>query len=705
MSKISIKDTRIPYVAVAGNPNSGKSTVFNVLTGLRQKVANYAGVTVEKKVGILRADDRDPVYLIDLPGTYSLSPRSVDEEIAHDVLLGLLDDTPRPRVVVSVIDAATLERNLFFTSQLLSLGLPVVVALNMMDLAEAAGYEIDPEALARVLGVPVIPLIASCGYGIEKLKKAILEQLQHPTPAHEVIGLPEAVAEPTREIARFLSTHRLSPEESAQGEALRLVSSEKAHTHPRFAAQDTALRTLIDRVRDGLTRQGHTWWALEAETRYQWIESVLPLVSVRKNIPPSVSDRIDRLLTHRVGGPFFFLLVMLGVFISIFTLAQYPMDAIKHGFGWLAGTAARALPPGLLQSLVTDGIISGVGSVLVFLPQILLLFFFIAILEDSGYMARAAFIMDRVMGLVGLPGKAFIPFLSCFACAIPGVMGTRTIENARDRLVAILVAPLMCCSARWPVFFLLAAAVIPNRPVFGFIPLPALVVFMMVVLGVVAAIGMAGLFKRVLLRSPSSNLVMELPPYRVPKIKQLLHVILERGLLFVKKAGTVILAMTILLWALSNYPYRPALSPDDQIRQSVAGHIGRAIEPVIAPLGFDWRIGIAIVSSFAAREVFVSTMGTVYGVNVSDPHRTADLQYHLQQERDPVNGRPYFTPLRAVSIMVFFVLSMQCMSTIIIVRRETNSWKWALFQWAYMTGLAWIACFLLWQGGNLLGLG
>lgn len=700
-----MNDSSIPYVAVTGNPNSGKSTVFNALTGLRQKVANYAGVTVEKKVGVLRADQHDPVYLIDLPGTYSLSPRSIDEEIAHDVLLGLLDDTPRPHVVVAVVDAATLERNLFFTSQLLSLGLPVVVALNMVDLAEAAGYEINPEALSRVLGVPVIPLIASCGYGIEKLKKAILQQLQSPTPAREVIGLPEPVAAYIDEIAHFLATHRLTPEESARGEALRLISSETAHTHPRFASQDAALRALISHAREELTKQGQTWWALEAEMRYQWIESILPLVSARKTIPPSISDRIDRLFTHRVCGPVLFLLIMLVVFASIFTLAQYPMDAIKQLFGWLAGAMARHLSPGPLQSLITDGIISGVGSVLVFLPQILLLFFFIAIMEDSGYMARAAFIMDRIMGIVGLPGKAFIPFLSCFACAIPGVMGTRTIENARDRLVAILVAPLMCCSARWPVYFLLAAAVIPNRRVLGFIPLPALVILTMVVLGIVAAIVMAGLFKRVLLRSLSSSLVMELPPYRVPKIKQLLHVILERGLLFVKKAGTVILAMTILLWALSNYPYRPELPPDEQIHQSIAGHIGRVIEPVIAPLGFDWRIGIAIVSSFAAREVFVSTMGTVYGVNTSDPDKTADLQYHLQQERDPVTGRPFFTPLRAVSIMIFFVLSMQCVSTVIVVRRETNSWKWALFQWAYMTGMAWIACFIVWQGGNWLGWG
>ena len=340
------------------------------------------------------------------------------------------------------------------------------------------------------------------------------------------------------------------------------------------------------------------------------------------------------------------------------------------------------------------------GGIVVFLPQILLLFFFIALLEDTGYMARAAFIMDRVMGRVGLHGKAFIPLLSSFACAIPGVMATRTIENARDRLVTILVAPLMCCSALWPVYLLLAGAFIPNIQILGFIPLPALVIFCMVFLGVIAAVVMAGVFKKTLIRGETPTLILELPPYRLPTPGAVLRVMWERGLLFLKQAGTIILAISILLWALASFPRKEGATPEEQIHQSLAGRMGRVLEPVIAPLGFDWKIGIAIIGSFAAREVFVSSMGSIYGVNMTDASETADLQGRLRKEKDPATGKPFFTPLRAISLMIFYVLAMQCMSTMAVVRRETNGWKWALFQWGYMTGLAGIVSFIVWQGGR-----
>ncbi len=614
-----------PCIAIAGNPNSGKSSVFNALTGMRQKVANYPGVTVEEKIGVMDLPGIGPVTVIDLPGTYSLNPRSPDEEIAHDVLLGLRDDTPSPQVIVAVVDAGSLERNLFFTSQLLSTGKPVVVGLNMMDQARALGYDIDAEALSRHLGVPVIPMTASRRIGITELKAAIAAQLSASAIPHDVIPLTPDLTQQVAGVADILVQHHLVPAPAASGEALRLISSENALENPRLVPAKPELEAAVAAARRKLGAAGRTWYAVEAETRYAWIERTLAEVRMRQPRPASVTERMDRVLTHRVMGPIALLVILFSVFFVLFRFTQPPMDWIKHAFGWLAAFAERVMPGGPLRHLLTDGIIAGVGSVLVFLPQILMLFLCIAFLEDSGYMARAAFIMDRIMGAVGLPGRAFIPFLSSFACAIPGVMGARTIENARDRLVTILVAPLMCCSARWPVYFLLASVVIPDRLVLGWIPLAAIVVFAMVVLGVVAAVAMAGLFRRTLLRGESNVVVMELPRYRIPRPGTVLHVMWERGWLFVRKAGTVILAMSIVLWSLTHYPRHADVSPREQIEQSFAGKMGRTIEPFIAPLGFDWRIGVSIVSSFAAREVFVSSMGTIYGAN------TADLKTRLRQ--------------------------------------------------------------------------
>lgn len=698
-----MNEQEIVHVALAGNPNSGKSTIFNALTGLRQKVANYPGVTVEKKEGLMHVDGVGEVHVIDLPGTYSLSPRSPDEEVAHDVLLGLRDDVPEPTVVVAVVDASNLERNLFLGLQLLSTGKPVVIALNMMDLARAAGFTIDAPALARQLGVPVIPMSANRGQGLSELKSAIARQLRAPSVAREIMPLPPAVAQIVGRVSQKLVEEKLARLESAKGAALRLISSQAGLAHPRMAAAGGGLSRLVESARNELTALGAPWQSLEADVRYRWIESALAEVSKQRAVSESTSDRLDQFFTHRIFGPVILMCVMLAVFVSIFNFARVPMDAIAAFFGWLAAVSTEILPAGPLRSLLTDGIIAGVGSILVFLPQILLLFLFISLLEDTGYMARAAFIMDRVMGRVGLHGKAFIPILSSFACAIPGVMSTRTIENAKDRLVTILVAPLMCCSARWPVYFLLAGAFIPNRKLLGFLPLPALVIFSMVLFGVVAAVAMAGVFKQTIMRGETPTLILELPPYRLPKIGAVVRVVAERAWLFIKNAGTVILAISVVLWALASYPKREGATPDEQIRNSFAGQIGRLAEPVLQPLGFDWKIGIAILGSFAAREVFVSSLGTIYGVELADTKETANLQARLQQEKDPVTGAPFFTPLRAISLMVFYVLAMQCMSTIAVVRRETNGWKWPIFQWAYMALLAWGASFLVWQGGHWLG--
>jgi ferrous iron transport protein B len=697
-----MNENGVPHIALAGNPNSGKSTIFNALTGLRQKVANYPGVTVEKKEGTMHIQDIGDIHVIDLPGTYSLSPRSLDEEVAHDILLGLREDTPIPQVVVAVVDASNLERNLFFASQLLSTGKPMVIALNMMDLARASGFTIDAQALENQLGVPVIPLSANRGQGLSELKAAIILQLKAPSKTRDFINLQTEVAASINRISETLITNKLSSIESAKGEALRLISSEKGLLHPRYSKAGSDLSQQIGSARHQLESTGTDWRALEADARYQWIESVLKTVSKQRQVSDSTSDRLDRVLTHRLLGPGFLMLLMLGIFTTIFYFAEAPMNMIDSFFGFVSSQVGQLLPEGILQSLVTDGIIAGAGSVLIFLPQILLLFLFISILEDTGYMARAAFIMDRIMGKVGLHGKAFIPLLSSFACAIPGVMATRTIENQKDRLVTILVAPLMCCSARWPVYWLLAGAFIPHIFIFGFIPLPALVIFSMVIFGVVAAILMAGIFKKTLIRGETPTLILELPPYRIPSWKNIMRTMWDRGWLFVKNAGTVILAISIVLWALVSFPQQKGASPEEQISKSIAGTVGRAIEPVIAPLGFDWKIGIAIITSFAAREVFVSSMSTIYGVG-SDTEDTTNLEKKLQQQKDPVTGEGFFTPLRAVSLMVFYVLAMQCMSTVAIVKRETNGWKWPLFQLFYMSALAWGASFIVWQGGKFFG--
>ena len=692
----------VPHIVLAGNPNSGKSTVFNLLTGLRQKVANYPGVTVEKKEGVLSLSENCEVHVVDLPGTYSLNPRSPDEEVAHDVVLGLREDTPPPDLLVVVVDASNLERNLFFASQLLGVGRPVVVALNMMDMARAAGFVIDVPALQVELGVPVVAMAANRGEGAAELRATIAAQLRAPSVPRERVPLSPHIAAIVDRVGGALVEDGLAKTDQARGEALRLISSEQASAHGAVGGS-AALHAAVERARLDLAAHGVAWHTLEAEKRYRWIESVLRHARQQREVPESVTDRLDRVLTHRVWGPVILLGVVMAVFAAIFHLAQFPMEAIEGVFGWLGHAVARRMPEGILQSLVADGILTGVGSILVFLPQIMLLFLFLGILEDSGYMARVAFIMDRVMGRVGLHGKAFIPLVSSFACAIPGVMATRTIENARDRLVTILVAPLMCCSARWPVYFLLAGAFIPPLKVFGMVPLPAIVIFAMVVMGVVVAILMAGLFRRTIARGDIPSLILELPPYRLPAFGALVRVMVERGWIFVKNAGTVILAISVVLWALSTFPRREGATPAEQVRHSFAGKIGHLVEPVIQPLGFDWKIGIAIVASFAAREVFVSSMGTIYGLESSDPDHPADLRERLRGEVDSSTGRLFFTPLRAVSLMVFYVLAMQCMSTVAVVRRETNGWKWPIFQLAYMSTLAWIASFLVWNGGRWLG--
>ena len=727
-------------VVLTGNPNCGKTTLFNALTGLRARVGNYAGVTVERKEGALTgADPRHPVVILDLPGTYSLSPQSPDEQIARDVLFQRVPEVPAPDLVVVVVDASNLQRNLYLATQVIELGYPTLLALNMVDVARDRGHEIDTEALSKALGVPVIPMVASQGDGLEALRQSIRSRASTPGTRHviprEFNELPEAFGREAQALETALESHFPHRARLAAAEALLILGDERSLASDAPSAGSRYPEALIDLVkaaRSRLEAAGVDWRSVAIEARYARLFAIEQHVT-REIAPPEepLSDRIDRIVTHRVWGLLIFVAVMAVMFQSIFWLAKYPMDGIEAAVDALAGWVGSTMPPGDLNDLITRGAIAGVGSVVVFLPQICLLFLFIGLLEDTGYMSRAAFLMDRLMSRVGLHGKSFIPMLSSFACAIPGIMATRTIETRVDRLATILVAPLMSCSARLPVYTVLIAACIPQRN--GW---PGLTLLMMYLLGIVGALGMAWIFKKTLLRGEPPMLILELPPYKRPMPGAVLRQMWDRSRLFLRRAGTVILGINILLWFLATYP-RPAEverrfeqqralwkqtasnppTPEqaealqrleqeesgERLRQSFAGRMGRAIEPVLKPLGFDWKIGIGIVTSFAAREVFVSTLSIVYNAGTGDEGDSSTSLAKVMQSERREDGRPMYTPLTGLTLMVFYVFAMQCVSTVAVVRRETNSWKWPLFQTVYMTSLAWILAFVTHQVGTRLG--
>jgi ferrous iron transport protein B len=699
-------------IALAGNPNAGKTTLFNALTGLRQKVANYPGVTVERKEGAWTlAPERPPARLIDLPGLYSLDAASIDEQIARDVITGRIPNLPQPDVIVAVVDATNLERNLYLVTQLLEYGRPLVIALTMVDLAQKRKLLIDEKRLAEALGVAVVPVVVTQRMGFDSLVNAVLKASE-----------------------KTVATAGWCLSEMAERELAEIIGQNGSHLDRHMAMRDIYAEELPEheprreaaaRARERLSKSNPNWWQEPLLARYDWIEQVAAKsVQGGASHELTTTERIDRILTHRFFGPLILIVVMLFVFQTIFSWASLPMDLIDKGFGRLGEAVGSLMQAGLLRDLLVDGIIAGVGGVLVFLPQILLLFFFIAILEDTGYMARAAFLMDRLMRGVGLHGKAFMPLLSSFACAIPGIMATRTIENPKDRLATIMIAPFMSCSARLPVYTLMIGAFFSGKMLFGFLSVGALLIMAMYLLGIFVAIGVAWVLKRTILKAPTPPLVLEMPPYRVPNVLTILQMMLSRASLFLKRAGTVILAISIILWALATFPRmdKPkeagaaAASQQvaaaageeevdghgEQLRQSFAGRAGRFIEPVIKPLGFDWKMGVALISSFAARETLVSTLSIIYNVGDGEDAASDSLVGAVRTAKKD-DGTTAWTPLVALSMMVFFVLAMQCMSTVAIVRRETNSWRWPLFMVAYMTVLAYIASFITYQGGRLLG--
>ncbi|MDB6065205.1 MAG: ferrous iron transport protein [Pedosphaera sp.] len=721
------------YIVLTGNPNSGKTTLFNALTGLRAKVANYAGVTVERKEGrLLGAPQPSDIKVLDLPGTYSLSPQSLDEQISRDVLLHRLPELPAPALIVVVVDASNLQRHLYYATQVIELGYPTVLALNMVDVAESNGHIIQVEKLAKELGIAVFPVVASSGKGVPELRQGIIRLLSDEKRGSVPLQfweLPPAFVREIGGVATMLAERFEEHRRQAAAEALLLLSNEKAMASSVEHYPDV-IQKEVEAGRRRMESAGVEWRSIAIEARYASVMEIQETVVTESRLnEETFSDKLDRVLTHKIWGTLIFVAIMGLMFQSIFSFARIPMDTIQSVVGWVGGAVGRAIPPGDLNSLLVGGVIAGVGAVIVFLPQILLLFLFIGLLEDSGYMARAAFLMDRLMSKVGLHGKSFIPMLSSFACAIPGIMATRTIESPKDRLVTILVAPLMSCSARLPVYTLLIAACIPDRRVLWIFKLAGLTMLAMYMLGIIVALLMAWLFKKTLLKGETPMLIMELPPYKRPLARIVFRHMWDRSRLFLRRAGTVILGINILLWFLATYPRSAEMEKKfesqkaavavtnvtqlndlvkeqngERLRHSFAGQMGRAIEPIIAPLGFDWKMGIGIISSFAAREVFVSTMSTVYNLGQAESSEaiTPSLATTLRGQKR-ADGTSVYTPLTAVTLMVFYVFALQCVSTVAIVRRETNSWKWPVFQWLYMGALAWGLAFITYQGGKILG--
>ncbi|MEI9811785.1 MAG: ferrous iron transporter B [Acidobacteriota bacterium] len=600
-------------VAIIGPPNAGKSTLFNRLTGLRQKVANFPGVTVEHHMGKVRVDGKREVFAIDLPGIYSLQPRTDDERVTHDVLLGKMPGMPRPDAVLLVLDSTNLARHLVLAAPVLSLGLPTLVVLNMADDLQRRGGSLDVKALAAQLGAPVVMTSAQRGDGLDKVTQFLAGATIMTGPVAPKIQLP--------------------------------------------VLQD------VPRCRE-------------------WAAKIGAKGGYRAPAPPIWTRRLDSVFLHPIVGPLIFGLVVLAVFQTIFSWATPLMDgvdaAIQASGAWLGSQITNPT----LKSLIVDGIWSGVGSVLVFLPQILLLFLCIGILEDSGYLARAALISDRTMGRFGLQGKSFIPLLSAYACAVPAIMATRTIENKRDRIATILIAPFMTCSARLPVYALVINAFIPDRPIAGvFLSTRTAVMLGLYILGFLAAVLTARVLKSTILKSGKSAFLLEMPPYRWPTLQSLGLRLLDRSKVFLRRAGTVILGIAIVLWVLSSLPLHDGQAPP--IAESFAGSVGHLVEPVIKPLGFNWKIGIGLITSLAAREVIVGTLGTIYGIEGGDDS-TNSLQQALRQDLS-LGG--------AIALLVFFAFAMQCLSTSAVVRRETGGWKWPAIQWAYMTGMAYVCAF------------
>jgi len=697
----------IRRVAIAGNPNTGKTTLFNQLSGARGKVGNYPGVTVERHVANLTLPGLDgTVELMDVPGTYSLSARSREEQLAIQAVAGL-HPLERPDLVVCVVDATQLVRNLYLVLQLIELGLPLVVALNMTDRLAETGQSIDVKALEQELGVPCVAIAATKKQGLAELKEALARVLREPAR-----GKPGWRWEPDEALleADMKAVEKALPADWVAGEperarALALWALLSLDESDELGDIPPELRTVVAKRRKFAEVAGRSLDEEIIKGRYGWLDARAKLFLKETGAAKNTTDRIDRVLLHPLLGFPIFLALMTLVFQALFIGAEPFIGLIETGFGWLGERLAAALPPGLFADFVNTVVVEGVGNgVLVFLPQILMLFLFMGILEDSGYMARVAFLMDRVMRALGLHGRAFVPMLSGYACAVPAILATRTMERQRDRLLTMLVVPLMTCSARLPVYGLLIAAIVPVGSGLPFAQ--GALLAGMYLFATLVALAAAAVLGRTVLKGPRVPLLLEMPPYRMPHGPSVVHLMWEKSRVFVREAGTVILACTIGMWLLLSFPRTHAAdgpSAPPAITESYGGQLGQALEPTLAPLGFDWKIGVGLIGAFAAREVFVSTMAVVYGIESEDEAEgELALRERLAAETRP-DGTRLFTPLVCLSLMVFFALACQCMSTLAVVKRETASYRWPAFLFTYMTALAWLASFAVYQGGRLLG--
>ncbi len=614
-----------PLIVLAGNPNAGKSALFNALTGARQKIANYPGVTVERKSGHFQLANGHPVELVDLPGSYSLDPTSPDEAVTRSVIFGEQQGERKPDAVIIVLDAANLDNHLRFALEIIALGQPVVIALNMMDLAERDGLTLDPTTLEAALGVPVIPTVAVRRRGLEELSAAIDKQL------------------------------------ADKSEKPDLVVSEERGRGLRKQAKTIAAQTIVAET------AGRRW-----------------------------SERADALFLHPIAGPIILLAIMFVMFQAVFAWSEAPIGWIEGASEWAAAAVEANLADGFLRDFIIEGAIGGVGSVVVFLPQILILFLFILLLEASGYMTRAAFIMDRLMASVGLSGRSFIPLLSSFACAIPGIMATRSIADPKDRLTTILVAPLMTCAARLPVYAIIIGAFIPARDVGGGVGLQGLVLFGLYIFGIIGAMLVALVLRSTVAKGPNSGFLMEMPKYQMPRIRDMLLGLWQRAWIFLRRAGTIIFAATIVLWLMLTYPKVPVDSPVSQVDYSAAGRIANVIEPAVAPIGFNRDIALALIPAMAAREVAVAALATTYAIDAPNEEAEAKSLTERLQSR--------WSLPTALAFLAWFVFAPQCISTIAVTRRETNSWKWPMFMLGYLFALAYVAAGITYWTAIALGL-
>ncbi|MBI3786396.1 MAG: ferrous iron transport protein B [Deltaproteobacteria bacterium] len=701
-------DVAPPLVVLVGNPNTGKTTLFNRLTGQNARVGNYPGVTVERRRGLIElthhTGDASTIEIVDVPGTYSLAARSAEEQIALNAALGFCGN-PRPDLAVVVVDAGQLLRNLYLVLQLAELEVPILIVLNMID--EVAHNAPAPDAIARLFRAPVVCTNARKGDGIAELRAALAAALLDPPRPAADVRYPPAVVRDADEVAQALPAGwRL---DARRDRALALWALTSIEPHDELREIDPQLRQACLAVvaRDHRDLDGEVIGA-----RYAFLDANAPLLHTSPDPHPrkhALSERIDRILLHPLLGLPLFLLLMLVVFQALFSWADPAIRLVEHATAWLQTQLVDLLPAGVITDLLIEGAIGGVGNVLVFLPQIVLLFLFIGLLEDSGYMARVAFLVDRLMRSLGLHGRAFVPMLSGFACAVPAILATRTMERQRDRLLTLMVIPLMTCSARLPVYTLIIAALFPPTHAFG-LPVQGLLMVAMYVFSIIVTLTAAALLGRTLIRGVRVPLILELPPYRMPTASSIGRMVVDRASTFVREAGTVILACTIVLWALLYFPRMPQapdLAPGSAAHRTAAlehsfgGRLGHALEPALRPLGFDWKIGVGIIGAFVAREVFVSTMGIIYGVG-DDEKDVQPLRDRIRRERR-ADGTPVYTPLVGLSLMVFFALACQCMSTLAVTHRETRSWRWPAFMFAYMTSLAWVVSFAVYQGGRLLG--